>query len=421
MNGSRSCQNANTAAPPSRYGPSASAAVQRPPRGPQRPAQVSPQHGNVPAAATRGWRSHAFQHGLRQSRTSGTVSGMGGKPTPPGAAAPSCRGTPSAQARHENRSACARHACPVPAQRPQRRCAQVPVQRPHARLRPHPARQPGPVTGNAATGVPHARLSSSTSPNVSVSDGNTNTSDARICTSASAWPVPRPQEHRLRELLAPAPEAAARRPPPPWCRAGRATGTPAGSFPPPPAPRTGTPDEGHGRIRRSARPELLQVHPPRPGAQVAEAPPVQLPPQAGRRHHGARCPALWNHRSHSITPALSGKPRAGVQVLREPRVERRGELASPWRNRPSPRRHAQRTLGCDVQRIGPERLDQRRATCRPGSQCQPDAAVGGQRDRGEPAPAPPRPRRAPWPPVRLAARTRSAPRRSPAGAKRPRR
>ena len=34
----------------------------------------------------------------------------------------------------------------------------------------------GPVTGNAATGVPQARASRITNPKVSVSDGNTNTS-----------------------------------------------------------------------------------------------------------------------------------------------------------------------------------------------------------------------------------------------------
>ena len=45
----------------------------------------------------------------------------------------------------------------------------------HARLR-LAERRCGPGAGNAATGVPQARLSSITRPKVSVREGNTNTS-----------------------------------------------------------------------------------------------------------------------------------------------------------------------------------------------------------------------------------------------------
>ncbi len=126
--------------------------------------------------------------------------------------------------------------------------------------------------------------------------------------------------------------------------------------------------------------EQGQVHPARPGPQIAKAARRQIVAQRLRRHHRALRRAM--EAAHPGVDRAKRKSRPRVEVFGEAGMERRGEgEAGP--PGPASRRHAERAFRRDVQRVRTERLDQ--ADHPPArQQRERDVAVGRTRDGAEP-------------------------------------
>ena len=158
--------------------------------------------------------------------------------------------------------------------------------------------------------------------------------------------VPPAGEVRRGEARIAAPRAAARRPPPPWSRAGRGGGRPRCSSPPPPGRRRGRPgaaalptaSRGSGRNRSRSTPRVQgrTLVKPRRGEFLAQA-------RRGGEGAGAALVEAPEHR-----PGEARRDAGpGVQVVREFGVEGGGEGPAA-RAADGAHRPAERPLGGDV-------------------------------------------------------------------------